>query len=261
MESPKSGDKHEPSKHEEEEDLGEPERKKQKQDPEQDNEESESPKERTCDGPCIGIRNFVRPFKPDSVKQYLEETAEGKIEKFWVSQLKSHCYVQFDTKDAAERALNKLSGIVYQPEGGKKLDTETLTESDLEKIIEGNSDSFLNQKDQSSKPRSETHNGTEEGEEVDEDDEEEKVPETMNAEKLDSLFKKTKAKPHLYYLPLTEDQVEDKKKKETEDKERDNERDRDRGHRDRDHDRGDRDRDHGRDRDRDHGHNRDRDRR
>jgi hypothetical protein len=30
---------------------------------------------------------------------------------------------------------------------------------------------------------------------------------------LDSLFKKTETKPHLYYLPLSEEEVQDKKLK------------------------------------------------
>jgi len=128
------------------------------------------------------ITNFVRPFTKQAVSELLSQT--GKVKDWGMDSIKSRCYVVYETQEDAEKTRNALHNLVWPHNNKSKLQVDFSTETEAKKLLYGIQEKLRNK----SPPR------------------QEKVL------TLDDLFKKTDAKPNIYYLPLTDTQVEEKKK-------------------------------------------------
>eukprot|EP00210_Caulerpa_lentillifera_P007190 g6880.t1 len=145
----------------------------------------------TC---ALHITNFVRPFTKKAVIEMLAEY--GTIEEMWMPTIKTHCYVLFKNAEYAQNAYLGTYNLIW-PRNGKRLIPRFVPEAEAKKaIVEG---------------RSHVGNscrGPSVGEKL--------TPVQMTAAKprvsLEDLFFKTAVKPPIYYLPLTDEEVQEKKR-------------------------------------------------
>lgn len=120
----------------------------------------------------VHIGNFVRPFTIPAVKDLVGQF--GQVLDFWMDALKSHCFVQYASRDAAMDCQQHLDGLRWPLDCGRLL---AVTASSVEAMqaarrMEDCSDSS---------PK--------------------KATPSQPVLVLDKLFRKTHASPALYYLP------------------------------------------------------------
>ena len=111
----------------------------------------------------LHITNFVRPFTLGQSRSLIEETC--KLDFFWMNSIKSECYITVRTLEEAEATFFALNERVWPDGTGRPLKVNYAAKQDLPKA--------------SDSPQHET----------------------QAKSRLDALFKKTKAIPHIYYLP------------------------------------------------------------
>jgi len=127
------------------------------------------------------ITNFVRPFTKQAVEDLLKQT--GKVKDWGMDAIKSRCFVIYETEGEAETTRNALHNLIWPPSNKSKLQVDFSNENDAKKFVTAD------------KPKEKTPPPVEE-----------------KVITLDDLFKKTVAKPPIYYLPLSESEIEAKKK-------------------------------------------------
>jgi hypothetical protein len=120
----------------------------------------------------VHITNFVRPFAVPAVRSLVGQF--GTMVDFWMDQLRTNCFVQFETPDAADSCTRKLGGIKWPFDTGKCLQTS-----------KSNQKTMALAKEEGSVSRAPKSNST--------------ILEQPII--LDALFLKTNTTPHLYYLP------------------------------------------------------------
>ncbi|KAG0559429.1 hypothetical protein KC19_10G104000 [Ceratodon purpureus] len=186
----------------------------------------------------LKIDKFLRPFTFKAVKELLAQT--GTVEDVWMDQIKTHCYVTYSSIEEATATRNALYNLQWPPQGGRLLTaefvdpTEVKLRSDGEKAAAaagptataapstnaitprgGNSTNLKASKDGSIAPSS-SHPSTPVAAALPpppplpfppRDRSKQEVERTPT---LDDLFRKTRSKPHIYYLPLTAEEVADK---------------------------------------------------
>eukprot|EP00210_Caulerpa_lentillifera_P006111 g5838.t1 len=150
---------------------------------------------------ALHIANFVRPFTEKAAKEMLSEY--GTIEEMWMPNIKTHCYVLYESKECAHQAYLSTYKVVW-PRNGNRLISKYVSEEEAKKAIEeGKTQTSLGRSSGAapySKPRPAPSTS-----------QDSRVA-TKPALSLEDLFCKTEAKPHIYYLPLTDEQVEAKKR-------------------------------------------------
>jgi len=118
----------------------------------------------------------MRPLTIVAVQEFLSKT--GNIKHIWMNRTKSHAYVTFTSVEEAIATRNAVHNLVWPPHNVNRLTADfALNEKVLQVIAE-------------SQPQQPQKEG--------------------NA--LDELFRKTKTKPSIYFLPLTDEEVETKTK-------------------------------------------------
>jgi len=165
--------------------------------------------DRTC---ALRIQNFVRPFTEKAAKEML--SAYGTVVDMWMPPIKTHCYLIYEKESEAHDAYLGTYNVVW-PRGGKHLLPKFVLVDDAKKAIEeGRSRAAFARASGSAtlhNPRQPFYTS------------DRGVPEEMpsrgpprSAQKpalsLEDLFFKTQAKPPIYYLPLTDEQVAEKKR-------------------------------------------------
>lgn len=107
----------------------------------------------------IRVDNLVRPFMTKSLQELLGQS--GKVEKFWIDAIKTHCYatvsllpvlfffllfvldchffllisfcpLQFSSTEEAESARNALLDLVWPEFAGKKLSVNFVPEEEVD---------------------------------------------------------------------------------------------------------------------------------
>ncbi|KAL9253134.1 Apoptotic chromatin condensation inducer in the nucleus-like protein [Drosera capensis] len=206
----------------------------------------DTPKERIVPPPArsptnsLRIDRFLRPFTLKAVQDLLAKT--GTVTSFWMDQIKTHCYVTYSSEEEAVKTRDALYNLQWPPNGGRLLVAE-FVEPDVVKpqfeppvpqprpptkpIVTGPAAPVLPAKPSLApphipaikplqppakpllplpppptlpnppparglvSPRADA------------------VPEKIDSPivTLDDLFRKTKATPRIYYLPLTDEQV------------------------------------------------------
>lgn len=203
------------------------------------------------------IKNLVRPFTLNQIKELLSRTGTIVENGFWMDRIKSKCIVEYSNEDQAFETRQALHGISWPMSNPKKLHVEYATKEDMEAARESSKEQPVARKAEplSSDPwqqdwsRDEKINttkvtvvrewdlGKEDGQQHIREKEREKKEHDKKrrarsrspaldahlsaparkfkkkeddpppAKLLDDLFRKTKATPCIYWLPLTNEQI------------------------------------------------------
>ncbi|XP_029158671.1 apoptotic chromatin condensation inducer in the nucleus isoform X2 [Nylanderia fulva] len=203
------------------------------------------------------IKNLVRPFTLNQIKELLSRTGTIVENGFWMDRIKSKCIVEYSNEDQAFETRQALHGISWPMSNPKKLHVEYATKDDMEIARESSKEQPVARKAEplSSDPwqqdwsRDEKINttkvtvvrewdlGKEDGQQHMREKEREKKEHDKKrrarsrspaldahlsaparkfkkkeddpppAKLLDDLFRKTKAVPCIYWLPLTNEQI------------------------------------------------------
>jgi hypothetical protein len=124
------------------------------------------------------IINFVKPCRIEDVKEMFNTAENVEILDCWMDSLKSKCYAKFATPDQASSVRDKVYGKKWAGLG-KPLVAEFVEYPEMEKA------------------KGDLESDTQFSGEVE--------------DPLAALFKKTNTKPAIYYLPLTEEQITEKR--------------------------------------------------
>ncbi|VFQ86720.1 unnamed protein product [Cuscuta campestris] len=189
----------------------------------------------------LRIDNFVRPFTLKAVQELLGKT--GKVCSFWMDHIKTHCYVTFSSVEEAIETRKAVYNLQWPTNGGRCLLADFVTPQDVKSKIEAAGPSkpaappatgasagptpAPRAVNTSSQPPAGQQKGVapwEQGERPHPLSRQlpaydrrpatvkEQVPAVADKAEpplptLDELFRKTKATPRIYYLPLTDEQV------------------------------------------------------
>jgi len=149
-------------------------------------EKREVPSSRKPAGNTLVIRQFVRPFQMKQLRELLEET--GTVTEFWMDAIRTHCFVSYHSVEQAIKTREALHNLVWPKHGTAKLQVEFISREDANKLIER------------AENQSRTVSGAPHSKTVPE-------PPPDPTQTLDNLFHQTKAKPKIYYLPVSEEVV------------------------------------------------------
>nr|SVE90820.1 EOG090X0F73 [Daphnia sinensis] len=188
----------------------------------------------------LNVSNLVRPFTINQLKELLARTGHLIEGKFWIDRVKSSCLVQYATEDEAEETRAALHGIHWPTSNPKTLVVDYSTVEDLENRMSGKETTnppvakiepimrtatatvhpLETKRDKAEKVREWDLGKTGDqgfekeqaikGAHVIGEDEEVKPKDETPAKLLDDLFRKTKATPFIYWLPLTASQIAEK---------------------------------------------------
>uniref|UniRef100_A0A1J3H4L1 Apoptotic chromatin condensation inducer in the nucleus n=1 Tax=Noccaea caerulescens TaxID=107243 RepID=A0A1J3H4L1_NOCCA len=177
-----------------------------------------SPKEPTN---SLRIDRFLRPFTLKAVQELLGKT--GNVTSFWMDHIKTHCYVSYSSAEEAAATREAVYNLQWPPNGGRLLTAEFVgpeeVKAKLEAPLPPPPQAQAQAQPQAQAP-SRPHptalpppppltKAPPVVERVALPPPPPLVPEEQEPPivTLDDLFKKTKAIPRIYYLPLSEEQV------------------------------------------------------
>ncbi|KAK4766819.1 hypothetical protein SAY87_008461 [Trapa incisa] len=193
----------------------------------------DTPKERVVPPPqdpptnSLRIDRFLRPFTLKAVQELLGKT--GTVKSFWMDHIKTHCYVTYSSVEEAVETRNAVYNLKWPPNGGRLLMAEFVQPEEVKARLEAPPPqappppaAATVQPSQPPAPRQHAAPpkmqlppppppplptpAQDRGVHL--------PPPPPLPEKadptiitLDVLFRKTKATPRIYYLPLSEEQV------------------------------------------------------
>ncbi|XP_019152859.1 PREDICTED: altered inheritance of mitochondria protein 21-like isoform X2 [Ipomoea nil] len=186
----------------------------------------------------LRIDNFVRPFTLKAVQELLGRT--GKICNFWMDHIKTHCFVKFSSVEEAIETRNAVYNLQWPTNGGRLLLADFVDPQEVISRLEGPSkpttptasaspavppvqsplpSPLARQqappREQGERPHPLSRQPPPPASDRPAMKERLARPPSPVAEKteeapiltLDDLFRKTRATPRIYYLPLTDEQV------------------------------------------------------
>ncbi|CAN4116328.1 unnamed protein product [Withania somnifera] len=199
---------------------------------------AESPKERFVPKSSktatnsLKIENFLRPFTLKAVQELLARN--GEICSFWMDQIKTHCYVTYSSVEEAMDTRNAVYNLQWPPNGGRLLVADFVDPQQVQTKIEGRQPASPPKNTSPAMPPApssvQAPPAQQQGRKQQAESEnpptrqpppapprasptDEMLPSPV-ADKndppivtLDDLFRKTKATPRIYYLPLTDEEV------------------------------------------------------
>ncbi|KAJ4952561.1 hypothetical protein NE237_029393 [Protea cynaroides] len=204
----------------------------------------EAPKERVVPPspkpPTTSLRidRFLRPFTLKAVQELLAKT--GKVSSFWMDHIKTHCYVTYSSVEEAKETRNALYNLQWPPNGGRLLVAEFVDPQEVKMRAEPplqpqappvstTPTALAAPSNVQTQPAARQHGLRQQlppppplplpppPSISDQHTAREKLPlppPPPPAKKpeplivtLDDLFRKTKATPRIYYLPLSDEQV------------------------------------------------------
>ncbi|XP_023230460.1 apoptotic chromatin condensation inducer in the nucleus-like isoform X2 [Centruroides sculpturatus] len=80
----------------------------------------------------IHIKNLVRPFTLQQLKQVLQKTGTIVEGGFWIDKIKSKCYVTYETEDQASETRQALHATRWPPSNPKTLIVDFATKEELD---------------------------------------------------------------------------------------------------------------------------------
>mmetsp|Transcript_28084 Transcript_28084/g.61478 ORF Transcript_28084/g.61478 Transcript_28084/m.61478 type:complete len:440 (-) Transcript_28084:150-1469(-) len=170
----------------------------------------------------LRIDNFLRPFTKKQLLELLGETGTIADNGFWMNAIKTHCYVIYEDEKQGEATRNALYNLTWPKQHGKKLLVQYVSRMEAETAIDGEGTALPTHLSAPTKQApvlpDRTVVTTQQVQRtvhltapLQKRPAQPPPPEPMPT--LDDLFRKTKAKPPLYWLPLTEAQIEEKRTK------------------------------------------------
>ncbi|CAN8328657.1 unnamed protein product [Cochlearia groenlandica] len=174
-----------------------------------------SPKEPTD---SLRIDHFLRPFTLKAVQELLGKT--GNVTSFWMDHIKTHCYVSYASVEEAAATREAVYNLQWPANGGRLLTAEFVGSEEVKAKLEAP----LPSPPPRSQPQTQAPSRPlptalppppplAKAPPVIERLPLPPPPPLVGEEQeppivtLDDLFKKTKAIPRIYYLPLSEEQV------------------------------------------------------
>ncbi|KAF2284088.1 hypothetical protein GH714_018905 [Hevea brasiliensis] len=82
----------------------------------------------------LRIDNFVRPFTLKAVQELLGKT--GKVTSFWMDQIKTHCYVSYSSVEEAIETRNAVYNLQWPSNGGRLLAAEFVDPKEVKIKVE-----------------------------------------------------------------------------------------------------------------------------
>lgn len=178
------------------------------------------------------IENLVRPFTLTQLKEVL--TQHGRIveDKFWTDKVKSKCCAVYETVEAATLTKESLHGQQWPTSNPKTLKISYSTEENLVQYQASDlkkPDTEVPENGGSGTKQISERLGDKAGQDGLGDSIKKRIGERVDDDfgtkssniirdgtdsqpELDDLYKKTKASPHLFWLPLNETEAEARKK-------------------------------------------------
>lgn len=180
----------------------------------------------------LRIDRFLRPFTLKAVQELLGKT--GNVTSFWMDHIKTHCYVTYSSVEEAIETRNAVYNLQWPPNGGRLLLAEFVNPQEVKNRVEApqalaapaNAAPIVpptppaSQPQQSPRPRQQVAvspslppppplSSPPQARERLPLPPPPPLPEKHDPPivTLDDLFRKTKATPRIYYLPLSEEQV------------------------------------------------------
>ncbi|KAJ1674242.1 hypothetical protein EV182_003680 [Spiromyces aspiralis] len=171
----------------------------------------------TTDSDKVGvyIKNLVRPLMAQQVEELLGKY--GACKEVWLNSIKSRCYAEFETPEQAKTAVENIDGTTFPEKTGRKVACGHLSKGkmhelvDLEErarsdgktldLIDKNGEVFLVCENGSKYCPDKPKNGGESEADEGSDSLANKDASNLSSVPIDSLYMKTKARPHLYYKP------------------------------------------------------------
>ncbi|KAL9245721.1 hypothetical protein vseg_019340 [Gypsophila vaccaria] len=181
----------------------------------------------------LRIDHFLRPFTLKAVQELLGKS--GTVARFWMDHIKTHCYVTYSSVEEAVETRNAVYNLQWPPNGGRQLVAEFVDPEEVKLRLEPPtapappmnpvpnkgtevptapqpSPRLPNLRQQPTLPPPPPIQN--------QGPARERVPppppliEKVDAPivTLDDLFRKTKATPRIYYLPLSDEQVAARRK-------------------------------------------------
>ncbi|KAK9354418.1 hypothetical protein V1523DRAFT_407957 [Lipomyces doorenjongii] len=85
----------------------------------------------------VYMQNFSRPLNIPSLKTHLETLAGSKLVKFWIDSIRTHCYAIFESVEAATKVREDIYGQTFplDEKGRKKLIAEYIPDSKVDEWI------------------------------------------------------------------------------------------------------------------------------
>ncbi|KAF7834245.1 Apoptotic chromatin condensation inducer in the nucleus [Senna tora] len=180
----------------------------------------------------LRIDRFLRPFTLKQVQELLGKT--GKVDSFWMDHIKTHCYVTYSSVEEATETRNAVYNLQWPPNGGRHLIAEYVDPQEVKMKLETppvpvasvSSSPTVPPAPPTSRPEPSPRQHREQPPvpiSLPPPPPLSKLPPALRErlpsppplpEKsdppivtLDDLFRKTRATPRIYYLPLSEEQV------------------------------------------------------
>ncbi|CAD5205899.1 unnamed protein product [Bursaphelenchus okinawaensis] len=164
----------------------------------------------------IHVHRLRRPFTNKGLISLLKKFGEfDENEDFWIDTIKSNCIVKYATVEEARKARDELHSVIWPTGNPDCLLVDFCSEDRfIEKKVGKVKPEKAVEKPRlemeaapiSPDPPSTSEEAVKNGEEH---RERQRTPTRQKSEKgLDELFKKTKAKPFIYYLPLTTEEAD-----------------------------------------------------
>ncbi|KAF8098507.1 hypothetical protein N665_0264s0011 [Sinapis alba] len=165
----------------------------------------------------LRIDRFLRPFTLKAVQELLGKT--GNVTSFWMDNIKTHCYVSYSSVEEALATREAVYNLQWPSNGGRLLTADFVGSEEVKAKLEPPLPPPPQPKSQPqaltpSRPQTTALPPPPTLAKAPPVIERLPPPPPLVPEEqeppivtLDDLFKKTKAIPRIYYLPLSEDQV------------------------------------------------------
>ncbi|KAI8989528.1 hypothetical protein BDB01DRAFT_833626 [Pilobolus umbonatus] len=82
---------------------------------------------------AIYVKGFVRPLIIRAAQDLF--ASYGSVKRFWMDSIKTHCYVIYDNEQEAENAFTNVNGMRFPSDTGKNLSVGYLTPEATESLI------------------------------------------------------------------------------------------------------------------------------
>jgi len=128
----------------------------------------------------LRIDGFTRPLPTKALQELLGKY--GTVVHFWLQGIKKYCLVTYENKEQAAAALTGIDGISWPEDNRPKLTVSFIAPQEVQEALAAKSNTKVAPK------------------------------ESRPTKALDELFRRTKAKPAIYWLPLTEEEIAKKGK-------------------------------------------------
>ena len=131
----------------------------------------------------LHISNLTRPFTLNQLKELLSKHGKIVDEHFWINSVKSHCYVEYESKSHAKLAKQHLNNLVWPSSNPKQLVCRYCTLDELLFNMNGGQGAFVPAVNNNNNKHKDVDNNKE-NKELNKDQKEQKEKESKKAEKI-----------------------------------------------------------------------------